>query len=115
VHELVQVPRRRGDLSCSKAPFYGNSCASQITLTSDPGGRSSNQHTNCKGIPPVCFITWNETCTQGASTPRLQLLLLRRPGIRVLRRLQGPVSVGWERGGLDQGASRTMLVSCPSP
>jgi hypothetical protein len=49
--------------ACSKVPF--NLCPGQVTLTSDPGCPSSNEHTSCKGVPPVCFITWNEQCTQG--------------------------------------------------
>jgi hypothetical protein len=49
--------------ACSKVPF--NLCPGQVTLTSDPGCPRTNEHTNCKGVPPVCFITWNEQCSQG--------------------------------------------------
>jgi hypothetical protein len=51
--------------ACSKLAF-DNGCQGQVTLTSDPGCPKTNEITHCAGVPPVCFITWNEQCTQGS-------------------------------------------------
>jgi hypothetical protein len=51
--------------ACSQRPF--NVCANAVTLTSDPRcGPAINTITHCtnSGVP-ICFITWNEQCTQG--------------------------------------------------
>ena len=51
--------------ACSQLAF-NDGCANQVTLTSDPGCPVRNQITHCAGVPPVCFITWNEACSQGS-------------------------------------------------
>jgi hypothetical protein len=51
--------------ACSKLPF-DDGCHDPVTLTSDPGCPMTNQGTHCAGVPPVCFITWNEQCTKGS-------------------------------------------------
>ena len=51
--------------ACSKLPWDAG-CKGQVTLTSDPGCPQTNLKTHCAGVPPVCFITWNEACTTGS-------------------------------------------------
>jgi len=52
--------------ACSKEPFTWPQCTGQVTLTSDPGCPQTNLQTNCRNNGfPVCFLTWNEACTQG--------------------------------------------------
>jgi hypothetical protein len=52
--------------ACSKEPFTWPNCTGQVTLTSDPWCPQFNQNTNCRNNGfPVCFLTWNEQCTQG--------------------------------------------------
>jgi len=50
--------------ACSKLPF-DDGCKGAVTLTSDPGCPKTNEKTHCAGIPEVCFINWNETCSVG--------------------------------------------------
>jgi hypothetical protein len=50
--------------ACAKRPF--NVCTNAVTLLSDPGCPQSNLITHCTNNGfPVCFLTWNEQCTQG--------------------------------------------------
>jgi hypothetical protein len=50
--------------ACSKQP-YSDGCNQQVTITSDPGCPQANLATHCAGAWPVCFITWNESCSTG--------------------------------------------------
>ena len=56
-------------LGCSKVPppGYQPSCTTVGGSVADPGCKQANVRTFCRGSPPVCFLTYTETCANNTN------------------------------------------------